>query len=60
LIIGVEDSGPGFKVNETSGDGTDFSLKSGRGIALVRQACAEVNYNEQGNAVEAKYEWARS
>lgn len=61
LVIRVEDSGPGFDfaaalrmAEESHGaNGRYF----GRGIAAVRDLCAELSYHGRGNRAEAVYLW---
>ena len=56
LIIQYQDSGKGFDVSSYKA-ATDNNIFSGRGIALVKSLCSELDYNESGNGINAVYEW---
>lgn len=56
LTIEYQDSGKGFDVSSYHGE-TKNSVFSGRGIALVKSLCTELNYNESGNGIQAVYLW---
>jgi CheY-like chemotaxis protein len=59
LHIRVEDDGPGFDVNATFAAAErqekDPGRLHGRGIALLRNLCLAVDYNEVGNGVHAVF-----
>lgn len=60
LDIHVQDSGPGFEFDRLWGDAGEGeqegrALAYGRGIALVRSLCSQVDYSEAGNKVRARY-----
>ncbi len=55
ITVRVEDTGPGFDVARTAAALDGNRRFSGRGIALVRSLCAELNYLDRGNRVEAHY-----
>ena len=57
VVIGVEDSGPGFNLNHKDGDLNNETAEHGRGISLVRELCDSLRYEEPGNKVEAVYSW---
>ena len=59
IIINVKDSGKGFDVGQ-KGEALDVnSGLSGRGIALVKQICKSVEYNNKGNEVRAVYSFKK-
>ena len=57
LLIRMADSGAGFDFRGNDRALSDNVERQGRGIALVRTLCAEVNYHGDGNQVEAIYTW---
>lgn len=59
LVIRIEDSGPGFDYSQRLGTApiAASSTYSGRGIALVRSLCEDLQYLNNGNVVEATYYW---
>ena len=57
VLIGVEDHGPGFDLEEIP-DPTlneNLTVPSGRGLMLIRSYMTEVRHNERGNRVEMVY-----
>lgn len=58
LIIMVEDSGDGFDYESREEIGmADIAGFCGRGIALLKNLCDEVNYSKNGNKVTVSYRW---
>lgn len=62
IVIKVKDSGQGFNtqniLNMPIPDINDIDVKlSGRGILLVKQLCASLNYYDNGCVAEAIYLW---
>ena len=57
LVIQVEDSGPGFSVDDRVPDLDTNEKLYGRGLALVKKLCRSLDYSGNGNRVEAVYEW---
>ncbi len=57
VLIGVEDHGPGFDLEEIPDPTLDENLTvpSGRGLMLIRSYMTEVRHNERGNRVEMVY-----
>lgn len=55
ITVRVEDTGPGFDIARIVTALESNRRHSGRGIALVRALCAELNYTDRGNSVEARY-----
>lgn len=54
LRVGCRDSGGGFDLGQLPPPaGHDGDMPFGRGIALLRAMCANVQYNEAGNVVSA-------
>jgi hypothetical protein len=57
LSLYLEDSGAGFDYNGKSVELTNTVKHSGRGIPLVYTLCEDLEYQGDGNVVEAKYVW---
>ncbi|MBJ7536799.1 SpoIIE family protein phosphatase [Marinomonas transparens] len=57
LVLYVEDSGPGFKVDSISYDISNTELLYNRGLALLNQLCQKVEFSRGGSAVTAYYQW---
>ena len=58
VVIQVEDSGPGFDYSDYLSHELPPSTQfSGRGIALVRELCDSVAYEDAGNRVRAVFSW---
>ena len=57
LLVGVEDTGPGFDFEKVMAQPVDETALGGRGIQLVRSVCEEFAYLESGNCVETIYAW---
>lgn len=53
LRIACRDSGAGFDHGQLTPTTSEIDLPFGRGIALLRSICTQVQYNEIGNAVSA-------
>jgi len=61
LVFEISDTGQGFDYDHQDLDRlTDNPEYSGRGLALVRQLCDELVFNETGNQVRATLYWPRS
>ncbi len=62
LTIIFEDSGNGFDIEAIQKQALqldDDSIKfSGRGIALIKNYCTSVHYNQSGTRVECLYSWS--
>jgi anti-sigma regulatory factor (Ser/Thr protein kinase) len=54
LVVRVEDTGPGFDVDAVFTDLDENDRAYGRGIALVRSLCSDVDYRGCGNTVEVR------
>jgi two-component system, HptB-dependent secretion and biofilm response regulator len=61
LTLRFRDSGPGFCFQELLSKNTcgnnDAPRYSGRGIPLISNICAALEYKEKGNVVEARIDW---
>jgi anti-sigma regulatory factor (Ser/Thr protein kinase) len=57
LSLSLEDSGKGFDHHNKRIELTNTVEHSGRGIPLVNTLCEELEYQGDGNVVEAKYVW---
>ena len=57
IRILLEDSGPGFDLDQVRSTLTGNIGHGGRGIALIRSLCAELVYHGSGNSAEAVYRW---
>jgi PAS domain S-box-containing protein len=57
LVLGVEDSGPGFDYSREFPQLSDNITPGGRGIPLLQSLCREVTYMGRGNKVQAVYSW---
>ncbi len=57
LIISVKDSGQGFDISQEKNKLTENINSHGRGIALVKSLCSEINYSNDGSEVKAHYVW---
>ncbi len=57
LVIRFQDSGNGFDYRSTRLALEDNISHSGRGIHLLESLCDRVEYNDEGNIVEAIYRW---
>lgn len=55
--VEVEDSGSGFDVASHPIEGEDTRTFGGRGIALVRSLCTQLNYSSCGRRATAVFEW---
>ncbi|MDX1589307.1 MAG: fused response regulator/phosphatase [Oleiphilaceae bacterium] len=58
LKITVEDSGRGFDYRAFDTVDISHHQLAGRGIALLRQLCHDLQWSGRGNRVEAEYRWA--
>ena len=57
LIISVKDSGQGFDISQEENKLAENINSHGRGIALVKSLCSEINYSHDGREVKAHYVW---
>ncbi|MBF0612701.1 MAG: SpoIIE family protein phosphatase [Magnetococcales bacterium] len=57
LTIRLEDSGPGFDVDNVKSSLDGNLGQSGRGIALIRSLCRELFYEKRGTIAQAVYCW---
>jgi CheY-like chemotaxis protein len=57
ILIEVEDSGPGFNLEQIKQANAQVKNYSGRGITLVENLCESLQYFTPGNRVEAVYRW---
>lgn len=57
LTLRLEDSGPGFDVDNIRSCLDGNMEQSGRGIALVRSLCRELRYENRGKVAQAVYRW---
>lgn len=57
IVIGIEDKGPGFTVEDVPDPTLDenLTIPSGRGLMLIRSYMTEVRHNPSGNRVEMVY-----
>jgi CheY-like chemotaxis protein/anti-sigma regulatory factor (Ser/Thr protein kinase) len=60
VTVTVEDSGPGFDVSAVRPRLDDNNGFSGRGLALVRSLCGDVQFHRGGSTAEAVYHCAGS
>ncbi len=59
ITITVKDSGEGFDyISLNQCDTPDLTLRSGRGIFLLRELCESVTFQAPGNSVTAVYAWS--
>ncbi|MBV4451867.1 MULTISPECIES: ATP-binding SpoIIE family protein phosphatase [Pseudomonas] len=57
LSLCIEDSGPGFDVEQVLARTLDIDRLSGRGLSLVRQLCSAVRWSEGGRRVCVEFSW---
>ncbi|WP_283100941.1 fused response regulator/phosphatase [Pseudomonas sp. MWU13-2517] len=57
LILRVEDSGPGFDVDQVLARPPDIDRLSGRGLSLVRQLSSDVRWTDGGRSVCVEFCW---
>ncbi|WP_419793799.1 ATP-binding SpoIIE family protein phosphatase [Pseudomonas palleroniana] len=57
LILRVEDSGPGFDVDQVLKRPLDLDRLSGRGLSLVRQLSSDVRWTDGGRSVCVEFCW---
>ncbi|MDQ3200584.1 MAG: fused response regulator/phosphatase [Pseudomonadota bacterium] len=57
LIIGVEDSGKGFDVEQVLARPVDGIRLSGRGLSLVRQLSHAASWSDDGRSVRVEFFW---
>lgn len=56
IILRVQDSGAGFDAARVA-SGLEHGASAGRGLALLRSLCSELNILGRGNCVEVQYVW---
>ncbi|MBF0627696.1 MAG: SpoIIE family protein phosphatase [Magnetococcales bacterium] len=57
ILILVEDTGPGFEIDQIHTQLQGNIGHGGRGIALVRSLCHALEYQGRGNRAKAVYRW---
>jgi CheY-like chemotaxis protein len=57
MTLRVEDSGPGFDVEQVLARPLDIDCLSGRGLSLVRQLSSEVRWSDGGRSVCVEFYW---
>lgn len=57
LKIRIEDTGPGFDYKKNLKNDHKTIGYSGRGIPLIKSMCSRFEYLENGNIVEATFDW---
>ena len=57
MTLRVEDSGPGFDVEQVLARPLDIDCLSGRGLSLVRQLSSEVRWSDGGRSVCVEFCW---
>ncbi len=58
IVIFMEDSGPGFNLDKIHSQLSGNTGHGGRGIALLRSLCTELEYQGSGNQAKAIYQWS--
>ncbi len=56
LVMAVADEGQGFDWQAAQAIEVELSSEQGRGQLILKSYCADVAYNEKGNAVTVKFE----
>ena len=57
MTLRVEDSGPGFDVEQVLARPLDFDRLSGRGLSLVRQLSSAIGWSDGGRSVCVEFSW---
>ncbi|MEO5332343.1 MAG: SpoIIE family protein phosphatase [Magnetococcus sp. YQC-5] len=57
ILIQMEDTGPGFDLTQIYSQLLGNTGHGGRGIALLRSLCQELEYQGSGNRARAVYRW---
>lgn len=57
LVVSIEDSGPGFNVDDMNRKMTDCTHTHGRGVNLLNSLCDQLTYYDNGKKVTAEYHW---
>ena len=57
MTLRIEDSGPGFDVEQVLARPLDVDRLSGRGLGLVRQLSSDVRWSDGGRSVCVEFCW---
>lgn len=57
MTLRIEDSGPGFDVEQVLARPMDVDRLSGRGLSLVRQLSSDVRWSDGGRSVCVEFCW---
>lgn len=57
VTISLEDNGNGFNYAKVMEKPADTTIKSGRGISLLRKLCRKCEFSHGGRKLDIEYEW---